>query len=387
MENHLSVDSGFVDRLGQQLQKGEIESLKQLTPAERKVLQAALAIFAKDPHAPVSIEKTLHDKVIRQETLAVDHLIQGISKKVMDPDAVSKQMDVTFKVIDLKKQDSVLTKGLWKEIKVWGQHLPEIQEIGRKFKINQELIQQTKEQYIENKEALQSAPSPQFGKKRNEILIPNDLPVVIRLHAEDRVNLQEEAFAVCQMNRYQNIAVPRGEIHGNFIIEEKIGSNEPKTGAAAIAFYGEHLEGYNQAVKEFTHFLCHADLGDLTDHTGGHLPALAMSFDAAYPRFDNVLLYEEKGSYKIGLIDLDEFSLHEKQPDVRTISTAVSTAIKLFPHHAGLIIDEGYKNLPKEVKNGLPLEKFQEPFQKTIERQLNFIEALEGRAAIDIVEN
>lgn len=277
---------------------------------------------------------------------------------------------------------AVLTQATWKVRNLWVKNQPELAKISQQFELNKELIESA--QKFTEEDAFKHTPKAKFGAKSHLIAIPNDLPVVIRLISPSdgshfsRVEKQEQAFTICQMNHLNNLAVPRGKIQGNFIIEERVGSGEHKVDHQALTFYSENLTRFDSAVKEFTTFLCKSSLGDIVDGASGISMGFANNqFHAGYPRYDNVLLFEEEGRCKIGLIDLDDFNLLSKEPQFSHIRDAVSSAIALFPHHADIIMQEGYENLPR--KEPMPtLDEFKKIFQPNIQNQLNYCAALVG---------
>src|ERR1700733_3085672 len=103
---------------------------------------------------------------------------------------------------------------------------------------------------------LQRAPQ---GENRNKILMPKELPIVIRVCENDedwsRFSKMTVARTLCVEKNFQHLDVPKARLHGHFIIEERL----PDVNASTIKgmeFYFKNLEDYTDAVIEFTSFLC-----------------------------------------------------------------------------------------------------------------------------------
>jgi hypothetical protein len=133
-----------------------------------------------------------------------------------------------------------------------------------------------------------------------------------------------------------------------YIIEDRIpiGLDFPKS---QIGFYREHQAACTEAIKEFTHFCCHAQMDDLISKNE------TWSTIGYSGRYDNVPLYQDNGQIKIALIDLEYFS--HIAPTPRQCLKNLETVVTLFPHHADEILQIGEQYIkklsPEEREKGL----------------------------------
>lgn len=183
-----------------------------------------------------------------------------------------------------------------------------------------------------------NASHPKYGKKKQDIFIRDDC--VIRPFEPYRVQTTQRAYALCQELELTHVVVPACVERGRYSVEQRL-PNENSDIARGACFYRNHHDEFTMAVEDFTHFLIHcSDEYDMIGEMNHPLVELCCHKDYL-PRFDNVLMYEEEGAYKIGLIDFDAFKIDTTAGDITRVSRRVRTCAILFPYHVEQIIEIG----------------------------------------------
>ena len=232
--------------------------------------------------------------------------------------------------------------------------------------------------YIETPSKLDDMPVAPFGRTR--VYLPKELPIVLKLSGspanQERFEKMQEAQEVCEENEYTHLVIPQARVHGDFIIESRlpITAHEMKE---QIGLYIEHTELFNDAVREFTGFICQTALGDITGGTESFYQKIS---SVPMGRYDNVSLYMEKEGEvpvgKIGLIDVEDFQTLDSEDEVNYLDRC-KQAIYLFPYHLDIILEEVKKEYPAIEKHRKELEgardKVLEYFKTCYRVHLDFI--------------
>ncbi|MFI5344336.1 MAG: hypothetical protein ACHQUC_08970, partial [Chlamydiales bacterium] len=161
--------------------------------------------------------------------------------------------------------------------------------------------------------------------------------------AESRLISMEQAHEICERNGYKDLIIPQARGYGEFLVERKLPFEQ--NSYTHIKLYAENHDKFDNAVTEFTGFLCQSFLCDIIDERG-------------LGRYDNVPLYIEDGQGKIGLIDLEQF-----YPNVGEVEDWLflrcRDAVRLFPYHLDKIIEVAKKIDPsiEETRDLLIVER------------------------------
>src|SRR5262249_34887938 len=143
-----------------------------------------------------------------------------------------------------------------------------------------------------------------------------------------------------QKNEYQHLQVAEASVYKNFVIETllPIKKYDLFNEKEQMGLYLENLSAFTPAVKEFTGLLCQATHDDLNSHKARDI---LYTFSEDYtPRFDNAVLRLENGVGKIVIPDLDGLEA------VAPLQPTIDDAIRFFPFHYDLIIEEAKKYYP-----------------------------------------
>lgn len=164
-----------------------------------------------------------------------------------------------------------------------------------------------------------------------------DAGIVIKEDSWNRAFNNQKALELCEKSGYRSIKVAEATVYKNFIIERllPIAKQDLFFEKEQIGIYLDNLDGFTQAVKEFTGFLCQVHHDDLNSHKAYNLLA-NFAYDHT-PRFDNAALYLENGVGQIAIPDLDSLELVPSSPP------KIEDAIRFFPFHYDVIIEEAKK--------------------------------------------
>lgn len=200
--------------------------------------------------------------------------------------------------------------------------------------------------YVNDKTKLQSLPKAGAGK--TTVYLSDDFPIVIKVsgisESQKRFEQMRQFRDLTKKLGMQNLVIPKARVHGPFIIEERLPIRltklkyEPKE---QIAFYLKNKEQpeLTETIKEFTRFCCESNVRDITQ--GMKL----FGQTGKMGRYDNIPLYQiienNKIKYKIGLIDLEHFSLLKGKKSATAIAESLKDVIINFPHHLDAILEIG----------------------------------------------
>lgn len=207
---------------------------------------------------------------------------------------------------------------------------------------------------------------------RKSVYLPNDLPLVFKeLHSNKQLDQMEQASQICHRNNYRHLEIPDSALLNSFIIQKRVPFKSIDS-KHQIALYLENIDLFTNAAREFTGFLCQGYLGDITTETGSDpYENLFNKEKEETGRYDNIVLYTEhqegRLTGKVGFVDLDGFGKLGKYQ----ILEQVKNAIRFFPHHLEVIIEEATKHYPQIVNHRGQLEIFKD-------QTLKFFQGLAG---------
>lgn len=146
------------------------------------------------------------------------------------------------------------------------------------------------------------------------------------------------------------LVIPKARVFHEFIIEERLPIQFFDL-KEQMAHYSEHLDIYTAAIEQLSRLLCYVRLDDITGNTTHRYTSVS---DTPLGRFDNVPLFLNKETGKIGLVDLEK-----SQFDRSAICpfTAAKQLIHLFPVHADTICQEISNHFPELKLYEAALEK------------------------------
>jgi len=157
----------------------------------------------------------------------------------------------------------------------------------KKHALNHSLFEKAKD-YTEDTIKLACLPNASQGANSHKIYMPQNLPVVIRacdnITNTSRFPKMMQARTICFDNELRHVVVPKARLQGDFIIEERLPSENDSI-IKGMVFYYENRELYTDAVKEFVSFLYYGYLGDII---GGITHIFKYLGDYQVPRFDNL---------------------------------------------------------------------------------------------------
>ena len=162
------------------------------------------------------------------------------------------------------------------------------------------------------------------------VYFPDNLPIVFKHKRAYELNQRfaniHKAKELCKAQGYKHLAVPGAYIYKDFLVEKRL-PIEPKIDIREqMIFYAQHRDQLTEAVREFTALGVHASWSDLAGNSKHPFEELSK---APLGRYDNVPLYIENNQGKIGLVDLEYFSLNTAEQK----SSSWIDAIYLFPYH------------------------------------------------------
>jgi len=174
---------------------------------------------------------------------------------------------------------------------------------------------------------------PRASDGNTPVFLSNELPVVFKMSGfpenQKRFEQMKQAREICQQHGYTGLVIPRARVYKECIIEDKLPIIEHGT-KEVIGFYIENQACFTKAIEEFTDFCCRANLFDIT--VSGNAALYGSMSRAPVGRYDNIALYLEGGCGKIGLVDLEHFSLKDSVEEADCYSVC-KNAICLFPYH------------------------------------------------------
>lgn len=144
----------------------------------------------------------------------------------------------------------------------------------------------------------------------------------------------ESCRRFCELHCFRSLVVPEARVEGDYLRERRLPISESSQ-MGQIGLYLSNSESFSDAIAEFMKFLCLANFDDLLGSS-----ELSSLSDFVNARYDNAPLYLEGGEGKIGLIDLESFSLREEStsPSLEHIKSACITSVTFFPLHFDLIL-------------------------------------------------
>ncbi|MCF7806688.1 MAG: IQ calmodulin-binding motif-containing protein, partial [Simkaniaceae bacterium] len=180
---------------------------------------------------------------------------------------------------------------------------------------------------------------PRAAVGKTPVYLPKEHPIAIKdlgsKKANDRFKRIKQARRLCEINGFHRLVIPKCRIYHDALIENRL-PIDPYDLKAQLCLYAEHKDKFTEAVKELTHLLCQARLKHITTRYGDGFQLL--SERSPIGRYDNLPLFLEDGIGKIGLIDLERFSLETPQVQ-KHVESACENLIHLFPHHFDAIMD------------------------------------------------
>lgn len=246
-------------------------------------------------------------------------------------------------------------------------------------------------QYIENPSKLELCPTIEEGA--STVYAPKTVPLILKKNSEcsasQRLCKMKLARKICEENGYTHLLIPRASIYHDFvdafIIEDRLPVKVTST-KEAIGFYTENFKLFDEAVKEFTGFLCQADIEDIIGSGQDAIGQLPDNSDE-YGRYDNIKFCMEKGKGKIGLVDLE----HLKPKYGKYCFKACQQATILFPYHLKEIIEVAKQYDPEIESYRNTLERFQKTvldrFKLVHTNHLNFIQKYDNFRGAPILIN
>lgn len=246
----------------------------------------------------------------------------------------------------------------------------------RKHLLRYDLLEKAKP-YVNDPSKLQDVPQASSGK--TPVYLPEELPIVLKesgfLESRKRFDQMKLARGVCEKYKYDDVLViPKVRVCKNFIIEDKLPITMHGT-KEQMGIYIENPKKFTDAIKAFTDFLCRSSaFYDITSRrsTSGFWgrstdPYAALS-KAEMPRYDNVVLYEEEGRGKIGLVDLEGFvpGYDVECPQGSRYSECLD-AVHLFPYHFNEIMEVAKKFDPNIELHREELKKERDEALKRLE--------------------
>lgn len=157
-------------------------------------------------------------------------------------------------------------------------------------------------------------------------------PIASTFRLKDRLKQMEACRTFCRANGFRLLVVPEGRIEDDYLRERRLPISEVSQ-IGQIGLYLSNSERFNGAVAEFVKFLCLAEFDDLLGSS-----ELSSFSEVVNARYDNASLYLEGGEGKIGLVDLESFSLMDAPPSLEHIKSACVTSVTFFPLHFDLIL-------------------------------------------------
>jgi hypothetical protein len=197
------------------------------------------------------------------------------------------------------------------------------------------------------------------------IFVNHDMPQILIKHPGVPVrwdpllrhNHQHQIKQFIERKKFKHLIVPQTKVEEDYLIEEKLPINGFDI-REQIELYTKHIDSFTAAAEEFTQLLF---MGSFTDLLGGYWGSLSPT---AIPRYDNALLYLERGYGKIGLIDVE--SLYINSESGLTCENNEETfekckiAVTFFPYHLNQIITQAEKFDKNISKRSPELEDIQE---------------------------
>lgn len=185
--------------------------------------------------------------------------------------------------------------------------------------------------YIDDPILRKGVPLAISGK--TPVYLPRELPIVLKQSGspqnQERLKKMKEAREICEKNQYTHLVIPRARIYEDFIVEDRLPIEEHEI-KEVIELYLENKEAFTDSIQEFVHFLFQCDLYDIAGNTQNPYNVLSK---APLGRYDNIALFLEKGVGKIGLIDLEKFSIRSLEISEAEGVVRCTDAICLFPCH------------------------------------------------------
>lgn len=165
--------------------------------------------------------------------------------------------------------------------------------------------------------------------------------------ANRRFQEMESTRAILQEQKSIHLVIPKVTICGDFLVEERLPVHGEQLHNMGIYIAEPSL--FDDAVREMVRLFSKVYLSDLIDWQK-HLMNKIVGDSV---RYDNLPLYieEENGvkKGKIGLIDLEH--IRNPHPCDYYFRRGVLDLARIFPYHAGIIIDEA-KKLNKPLDEG-----------------------------------
>lgn len=219
---------------------------------------------------------------------------------------------------------------------------------------NSHALWQKVKYYIKNEHLLAALPAANNGLTK--VYFPKDLPSIVIKESYQksakRLEKIEQARKICGDSNYTHLKIPKARIcqvpgKKDRLIEERLPIPPQFALGKQVGFYCENQKQMTKAIQEFTELCCKATYGDLIQKD-------KKNDTKDTPRYDNIPLFKDaKGKYKIGLIDLEEFST--KKPS--NIVDVMKLMVSLFPKHSDQIIEIGQKHSKDVAKKLSEIEK------------------------------
>lgn len=332
----------------------------------------------------ITFEKNAIKAVLKQLSLSKDqkeivksHLVDNILKTVRRTFSLEHSKKIAEKKLSRSRKQkligdhSIVKRATTSDKEI--EAIKKIQSHGRAYLQGREFPYLSGKRYIDQESLSTKLSKMPHGT--TPVYSSQGLKVVLKKSGKlsaARLKQMEYVRQFCTKNSYTHLIVPKGIEYKEHIIEDKLNVN-PNT-EYQICLYAKHIEKFDEAVKEFTGFLCTQGLSDLVAATSevfwmfekGQLPMLG--------RYDNAPLYMNNGEGAIGLIDLERLG-DGKDIDLNEVCRI---AIVFFPYHYQLIIDTVKKIHPKFLENKEKLNSIRRQtlsvFEKIYESHRRYID-------------
>lgn len=192
----INFDSDKMDRVISKLNEKDVSCLETLTQTERKALKVAIKNLV-DKDCVTEIDRDILDEIRYNDRVEVlENDMPSTTPGYLDTAKLAsfiKKKATEFKMKQMKQHLQILpqefmTDQVWKAKGIWGEMRPHLVQVAEQFKLSSDLLDQVQKQYIDNPEALQNTPKATQGLKAEFIIIPNDLPIVIRIKPQEHGN-------------------------------------------------------------------------------------------------------------------------------------------------------------------------------------------------------
>jgi len=312
---------------------------------------------------------TDEDENLSSKVAKTSHHVSNIASSVI----VSQKNTSDYEENQFLEEENTKHKAAIKIQNVFRKYLRFNKKIESMSLLDQSLFNHTV-QYVQSTSIWEDVPRAVNGQ--TTVYLPKELPIVLKLSGspQNRIRFEKmmDARKVCVKNKYTSLVIPTARVHGDFIIETRLPIKENHL-LEQMALYLEHWGKFTKPIKEFAGLQFQTTFPDLTGPLYGYFQSLSeIPLGSRIGRFDNVPLYLEDDEGKIGLVDLEHFSLNSKSSLKYSIVEKCSVLIILFPYHLDTILEVAKHFDPN-------IEQKSEIFEKEKIQSLKFFENTYGR--------